>query len=72
MCILLDLVEVVKSHSGINLASAFAKILTDFGIDHKVSLLDHLQKKGTYFVGPDSQCYMRQCIAKRRDDRCPL
>jgi hypothetical protein len=41
MCLLLDLVEVAKSHSGANLASAFAKILVDFGIEHKVSLLDH-------------------------------
>jgi hypothetical protein len=36
MCLLLDLVEVAKSHSGVNLASAFAKILADFGIAHKV------------------------------------
>lgn len=41
-CLLLDLVEVAKSHSGVNLASAFAKILADFGIEHKVSVLDHL------------------------------
>ena len=45
MCLLLDLVEVAKSHSGINLAAAFAKILDDFGITQKVSLLDHLPKK---------------------------
>ena len=31
---LLDIVEVAKSHSGINLAAAFAKILDDFGICH--------------------------------------
>jgi hypothetical protein len=37
MCLLLDLVEVAKSHSGLNLAAAFAKILEDFGIAHKVS-----------------------------------
>jgi len=36
MCLLLDLVEVAKSHSGMNLASAFVKILADFGIAHKV------------------------------------
>ena len=35
--ILLDLVEVAQSHSGINLAAAFAKILEDFGIENKVS-----------------------------------
>jgi hypothetical protein len=34
---LLDLVEVAKSHSGLNLAAAFAKILDDFGISEKVS-----------------------------------
>jgi len=34
---LLDIVEVACSHSGINLAAAFAKILEDFGISNKVS-----------------------------------
>jgi hypothetical protein len=34
---LLDIVEVACSHSGLNLATAFAKILEDFGIDNKVS-----------------------------------
>jgi hypothetical protein len=34
---LLDIVEVACSHSGLNLAAAFAKILEDFGIDNKVS-----------------------------------
>ena len=34
---LLDLVEVARSHSGLNLAAAFAKILEDFGISDKVS-----------------------------------
>jgi len=33
---LLDLVEVAQSHSGVNLADAFAKILEDFGIEDKV------------------------------------
>jgi len=37
VCLLLDLVEVAKSHSGVNLAAAFAKILDDFGIGDKVS-----------------------------------
>jgi len=35
---LLDLVEVAQSHSGLNLAAAFAKVLDDFGISDKVSL----------------------------------
>jgi hypothetical protein len=33
---LLDIVEVPRSHSGINLAMAFTKILEDFGIANKV------------------------------------
>ena len=37
---LLDLVEVARSHSGVNLAKAFAKILEDFGISDKVSSSD--------------------------------
>ena len=36
---LLDIVELVCLHSGLNLAAAFAKILEDFGIDNKVSNL---------------------------------
>jgi hypothetical protein len=34
---LLDLVEVAKSHSGVNLANAFVTVLRDFGIEDKVS-----------------------------------
>jgi len=37
ICLLLDIVEVAKLHSGINLARAFADILEDYGISHKVS-----------------------------------
>jgi hypothetical protein len=33
---LLDIVEVARSHSGLNLAAAFAEILEDFGINDKV------------------------------------
>ena len=36
---LLDIVELARSHLGINLAAAFAKILEDFGISDKVSKL---------------------------------
>lgn len=35
---LLDLVEVAKSHSGENLAAVFAKVLEEFGISDKVQL----------------------------------
>jgi len=37
MSMLLDLVEVAKSHSGVNLAEAFAKVLKEFGIEDKVN-----------------------------------
>lgn len=36
---LLDLVEVAMSHSGINLAAAFANILEEFGISDKVCII---------------------------------
>ena len=36
---LLDLVEVPKAHSGVNLAEAFVNILDEFGIEDKVSNL---------------------------------
>lgn len=36
VCLLLDLVEVPRSHTSLNLALAFAKILDDFGISQKV------------------------------------
>lgn len=34
---LLDLVQVAKSHTGATLAAVFSQILEDFGIAHKVS-----------------------------------
>ena len=34
---LLDIVEVARSYSGVNLAKEFAQILKDFGISNKVS-----------------------------------
>ena len=36
LSMLLDIVEVPKSHTGANLASAFAKVLETFGIKDKV------------------------------------
>lgn len=33
---LLDIVELAKSHSGKNLADTFKKVLTDFGVEDKV------------------------------------
>jgi hypothetical protein len=41
MSMILDVVEVAKSHSGINLATAFASVLKDFHIEHKVNVNSH-------------------------------
>jgi hypothetical protein len=45
---LLDLVDVVRSHSGLNLAVAFATILDDFGIADKVSFSVTSSLESTY------------------------
>jgi hypothetical protein len=45
---LLDIVQVAESHSGVALAAAFAKILEDFGILDKVSTLQRNESKFTY------------------------
>ena len=37
MLLLLDIVEVAKTHTGVNLAAVFMKILDDFGISDKVN-----------------------------------
>ena len=37
ICLLLDLVEVAMSHSGVNLAKVFANVLYEFGISNKVN-----------------------------------
>lgn len=50
MCILLDLVEVAQSHSGLNLAAAFVSVLEDFGISDKVSIQLNLSNKLSYLL----------------------
>jgi hypothetical protein len=40
LMMLLDIVEVPKSHSGHNLTCAFIMVLEDFGVSKKVSLLN--------------------------------
>ena len=37
--LLLDIVEVAKSHTGMNLAAAFAQILKDYEISEKVMFI---------------------------------
>jgi hypothetical protein len=50
---LLDIVKVARSHSGLNLAAAFTKILDDFGISHKVSRYLAVDRLATYQEHPD-------------------
>jgi hypothetical protein len=50
---LLDLVEVACSHSGVNLAAAFSKILEDFGISDKVSNFHRKRSGLTHEKYPD-------------------
>jgi hypothetical protein len=47
---LLDIVELACSHSGVNLAAAFAKILDDFGIGDKVSKLLSYHKENIHWL----------------------
>jgi hypothetical protein len=45
MCMVLDMVELAMSHSGINLASAFTHILQEFGISEKVSIYQSISER---------------------------
>ena len=55
LCMLLDLVEVARLHSGMNLAEEFAKILGDFGISKKVRNSQQRNQQSTHQI-KDSQC----------------
>lgn len=44
---LLDIVEMARSHSGINLAETFTSILAEYGIEKKVSLCWVIQRAET-------------------------
>jgi hypothetical protein len=39
MCLLLDFIEIARSHSGVAFATEFVRVLEDFGVEHKVSKL---------------------------------
>jgi hypothetical protein len=45
MCMVLNMVELAMSHSGVNLASAFAHILQEFGISEKVSIYQSILER---------------------------
>jgi len=50
--LLLDIVRVACSHSGINLAKAFAQVLEEFGIAEKVSVIPEVKISKTYYERP--------------------
>jgi hypothetical protein len=57
VCLLLDLVEVVTSHSGINLARAFTRILEEFGLGKKVMIKTNQEKAHQFLV--DTQYHLQ-------------
>ena len=68
LCMLLDIVEVAKTHSGFNLAAEFARILEEFKIERKVSDT-HNERKPCTHLKTAPQHHLRQCHCKRCDDR---
>ena len=56
--LLLDIVEVAKSHTGVNLVTAFAKILDDYGISDKVMISAKYYNDIADTDSPDSWCYL--------------
>ncbi|PPQ81718.1 hypothetical protein CVT26_007780, partial [Gymnopilus dilepis] len=63
LTMLLDIVEVAKSHTGENLALEFAEVLGTFGIKDKVGDFERSRAEGLYLhFAADSQCHCRQCI----------
>ena len=57
---LLDIVEVAKLHSGVNLAEAFANVLEEFGVSDKVfNSHNHRPHKLTIFLWIDPQCHLQ-------------
>jgi coproporphyrinogen III oxidase len=69
MSMLLDLKEVATSHSGVNLAAAFAQIMDEFGISAKVRTdKSTTVKERTYLDHTGTRDNMRQCIPERHND----
>lgn len=61
LSMLLNIVEVPKTHSSMNLAIALADILQMFGIEKKVWVNNWSQKeKERLTIDADSQCYCQQ------------
>lgn len=63
---LLDIIEVACSHSGLNLVAAFAEVLEEFGISHKVSSTS--SQRLIYLPCTAPFDYLQQRIEQRHDD----
>lgn len=50
LSMLLDLVEVAKSHTGVNLGIAFVNVLKTFGMEEKVRLLNNYQRGSLTYI----------------------
>ena len=56
--LLLDIVEVAKSHMGVNLVTAFVKILDDYGISDKVMISAKFYNDIVDINSPESLRYL--------------
>lgn len=59
---LLDIVEVPVSHTGVNLGNAFVDVLKAFGIEDKVSLFEIKLKKRLLTCVTGAEYHSRQRI----------
>ena len=50
LLMLLDLIEVAKSHTGVNLGIAFVNVLKTFGMEEKVRLLNNYQRGSLTYI----------------------
>jgi hypothetical protein len=53
---LLDLVEVAKSHTGVNLGIAFSTVLKNFGIQDKVRISKIFKRRSLTSATPCNMC----------------
>jgi hypothetical protein len=59
---LLDIVEVAQSHTGVVLGETFVKVLKVFGIEKKVRFSSVQTKPSSLTQMPGSKHHSRQCI----------
>lgn len=67
MAMLLDVVEVPRSHTGASLAEAFVDTLRAFKIENKVGFIRFSANKAYRQI--DTLCFHGQCFKQRHNDR---